>query len=259
MTTAGFRFIPIDRQVVEPPIAFGDLDLARPLPDGSVSGSLKITWTAESPVCIGDGEEPVSPIQIGGEYALPGASLRGMVRAVVEIATFSHLGDINSARHYGVRDYDFNRMPEAHKHRPVRPRQQPNLEPERFLRAGWLKYEHKKWILRTCEVLRRHYDEGFWLLHFSQLLGEMARQGHVPPTEDQWRRLILAEKHRELIGTYDVAGHEVTGGPQTRAFLLGQSCKTLSGPFLSIRFGHIEAQQTQPVGGARQVNPVVEQ
>ena len=98
MTTAGFRFIPVAPQVVEPPTRFADLDLSRPAADVSVSGSLDITWAAETPICIGDGAAPVTPIRLGGAYALPGASLRGMVRAVTEIATFSHLGHINAAR-----------------------------------------------------------------------------------------------------------------------------------------------------------------
>ena len=186
MTTAGFRFIPIERRVVEPPVSFGDLCLARPRAEGSVSGSLQIIWTAETPVCIGDGADPVRPIRIGGAHVLPGASLRGMLRAVTEIATFSHLGDINAARHYGVRTYDYNDMPrEPQRHRP------------QDLKAGWLTYDGTEWMLRTCEIVRG-YPYGFWLVHFREILDEIARRGRLAPIVDEWRALNLARKRKEL-------------------------------------------------------------
>jgi hypothetical protein len=200
MTTAGFRFIPVDPHIVEPPVRFDQLDLSKPLPNGSVSGSLRITWTAETPVCIGDGGDPVRPIQIGGAYVLPGASLRGMVRAVAEIATFSHLGHINAARHYGVRTYDFDDMPPApQRHRP------------QDLKAGWLKYGDGQWKLHRCPTIQvprtnprrgepAHYgyDLGYWLVGFDEILSEIERRGAGAILRDQWREMTLAEKRHLL-------------------------------------------------------------
>jgi hypothetical protein len=203
MTTAGFRFIPVDRQVIDPPISFSELDLSRPLEGGSVSGSLRIKWTAETPLCVGDGETPVEPIKIGGEYALPGASLRGMARAVTEIATFSHLGHINAAHHFGVRTYDFDDMPLApQRHRP------------QDLKAGWLRYGDGQWKLYRCptvQVLRANsrrgepaqhsYDLGYWLVGFDEILAEIERRGAGAISQDQWREMTLAEKRRLLTDT----------------------------------------------------------
>lgn len=183
---AGFRFIPVASQLIEPPVRFCALDLGRPHPEGSVSGSLQITWTAETPVCVGDGGDPVRPIRIGGEHVLPGASLRGMLRAVAEIATFSHLGHINADRHYGVRTYDYNDMPRApQRHRP------------QDLKAGWLTYDGNDWMLRSCEIVRG-YPYGFWLVHFREILDEIGRRGRVPPSVDEWRALDLGRKRKEL-------------------------------------------------------------
>jgi CRISPR-associated protein (TIGR03986 family) len=199
MTTTGFRFIPIDPHIIEPPVRFDDLDLARPLPNGSVSGSLQITWTAETPVCIGDGEDPVRPIQIGGDYVLPGASLRGMVRAVVEIAAFSHLGHINAARHYGVRTYAAEDMPPT-----------PQRHAADELKSGWLTYDGKEWKLQPCMTnipvrIGRNplfpNERGYWLLPFSELVSKIS-----PALDDvSWRKKELAEKHANL-GTARLIG-----------------------------------------------------
>lgn len=187
--TAGFRFVEIEPRVVEPPIGFDELDLSQPHASGSVSGMLDVTWTAETPVCVGhpapDEPRAVDPIWLGDGYLLPGASLRGMIRALAEIATFSHLGRINSARHYGVRTYDYGDMPDAHRHRP------------RELRAGWLQYEASGWTLRICQTVR-DYDRGFWLVHFDEILAEIGRRGFDAPTADEWRDLTLGDKRTRL-------------------------------------------------------------
>jgi hypothetical protein len=213
MTTAGFRFIPIDRQVVEPPVAFDDLNLAQPLAGGSISGSLEITWTAETPVCIGVGDDPVTPIRIGGTYILPGASLRGMVRAVTEIATFSHLGHINAARHYGVRTYDQNDMPPA-----------PQRHGAQDLKAGWLVYhpgsqgkvDQGEWRLKECQPTISGSSRGYWHVRFNELLASVAGF-----TEDTWRKANLAAKYDALITAglnrqitwYDFGQDNMPGAP----------------------------------------------
>lgn len=109
MKLAGYRFVQLrDGAVIEPPVSLEDLDISKPLAGGSLSGALDVTWTAETPVCVGAGDrDPVEPFSIDRlGPVLPGASLRGMVRAVLEIATFSHLGRINEHHHFGERDFD---------------------------------------------------------------------------------------------------------------------------------------------------------
>ena len=90
---AGYRFVPIvPNLVVTPPIAFADIDLSRPNPSGSVSGTLHVTWTADTPVCVGgkqvkqkDESTKVEAVRFGNRFCLPGSTLRGMVRSVLEI------------------------------------------------------------------------------------------------------------------------------------------------------------------------------
>ena len=104
---AGYRFVPFGDKIVEPPVALEELRLDTPHQGGSVSGILEMTWLAETPVCIGvTGEnQTVEPFEIDGRGCLPGASLRGMIRSVMEIAGFCHLGPINDHRHFGFRDF----------------------------------------------------------------------------------------------------------------------------------------------------------
>lgn len=138
---AGYRFIPVSSRVVEPPLKLDQISHARPLPYG-YCGTIEVTWTAETPICVGgakpgkiDGKEVVTPFKLGDEYALPGASLKGMLRSIVEIITFSHLGQINSHHHFVFRDYQNDEYKNKVKSNKVK--------------AGWLVYdrERKKWIL----------------------------------------------------------------------------------------------------------------
>ena len=125
---AGYRFVPFDDRIVAPPVSLQDLRLDTPHPDGSVSGTLEITWQAETPVCIGVAGEgaTVEPFEIDG--CLPGASWRGMLRNVMEIAGFCHPGPINDHRHFGFRDFT-----DADNYRE---RVQADA-----IRAGWLTHE----------------------------------------------------------------------------------------------------------------------
>ena len=78
-----------------------------PVKDG-VCGSIGIAVTNETPLFIrgtkksaaNDGEHAY---RLGDCWAIPGSSLRGMIRSVVEIASFSRLGPINDLR-FGFRD-----------------------------------------------------------------------------------------------------------------------------------------------------------
>ena len=154
MKLAGYRFVQLrDGAVIDPPVPLEDLDISRPLTGGSLSGALDVTWTAETPVCVGAGDrDPVEPFSIDGlGPVLPGASLRGMVRAVLEIATFSHLGRINEHHHFGERDFD---------------------APDK-VKGAWLTREsgadgEPQWVLRPARDLK---------------IGEGRRVGHT------WRRL----------------------------------------------------------------------
>lgn len=82
-----------------------------PFRDG-LSGHLDLKITAVTPVLVGREQQKataqapgrVEPFRLpDGRYALPGTALKGMIRNVVEIATFSRMGAVDDVR-YGLRD-----------------------------------------------------------------------------------------------------------------------------------------------------------
>lgn len=104
-----YNFVPLAAQVVEPPQA--DM-VSHDLPfEHGVSGSIQYRLTPESPLLVG-GMQTKNPDESTtveffrtptGEVAIPGSSLKGMIRAVLEIASFSRMAQVDNKR-YGLRD-----------------------------------------------------------------------------------------------------------------------------------------------------------
>ena len=85
-----------------------------PLPDG-VEGQMILHWTAETPLLVGVNEkmegnhrdlEMSRPVAVkDGEYWLPGASFRGMIRSTCEILGFGRLSRVNRDDVFPLRDF----------------------------------------------------------------------------------------------------------------------------------------------------------
>ncbi len=107
--TAPYRAIPISAWVHEP--EWGpSVSIDRPFEDG-VSGWMDYTLTAKTDLLLG-GERTVDADKVthvhfyrtpDGVHAIPGASLRGMIRSVLEIGSFGRAAFIDDAQ-YAVRD-----------------------------------------------------------------------------------------------------------------------------------------------------------
>ena len=180
---AGYRFVPFGGRInpPAPPVALEELRLDRPHEEGSVSGTLELTWVAETPVCIGvqGARGQVEPFEIEGRGCLPGASLRGMLRSVMEIAGFCHLGPINDHRHFGFRNF-------ADRDN-YRSRVKANN-----IKAGWLAYNSGEWRLTVAVA-----GGAFYPVDFNSLLGYMGN----PVAHDEWRRMTIGEKRSWLACT----------------------------------------------------------
>src|SRR5688500_2374848 len=108
---APFRFAPIHRWVYLPewgPLVSHDV----PFKDG-LSGEIELEIRAETPLLVGGprrkptekSEGEVWPYQLpDGRFAIPPSSLQGMIRSILEIATFGRLGPWIDDRRYGIRD-----------------------------------------------------------------------------------------------------------------------------------------------------------
>ena len=179
---SGYRFVPVDATVVAPPVSFNDLERGCPHQCGSISGTLEVAWEAETPVCVGVdcGGGNVRPFQIDERGMLPGSSLRGMLRAVMEIATFSHLGRINDHRHFGFRNFA-----DADNYRS-------RVQADE-IKAGWLKYEQGSWILTVAD-----YGGAIYPIDFSSILSHVGSPGTVTPVS--WREMGVHEKRDLLSG-----------------------------------------------------------
>ena len=175
---AGYRFVPFGDRIVAPPVAFDHLRLDTPCPGGSVSGTLKVTWRAETPVCIGATGEGslVEPFEIDGRGCIPGASLRGMLRSIMEIAGFCHLGPINDHRHFGFRDFT-----DADNYRQ---RVQADA-----IKVGWLTHEDGEWILTEAA-----HHGALYPIDFASVLGRIGN----PVSADAWREMDIHLK-RDLL------------------------------------------------------------
>ena len=178
---AGYRFVPFGERIVAPPVSLQDLHLDTPHPGGSVSGTLEVTWQVETPVCIGVAGEgaTVEPFEIDGRGCLPGASLRGMLRNVMEIAGFCHPGPINDHRHFGFRDFT-----DADNYRE---RVQADA-----IRAGWLTHEDGHWTLTVAAQ-----DGALHPVDFASVLGHIGSS----ISADTWRGMDIHAKRELLAGS----------------------------------------------------------
>jgi len=94
MITAPFNFVPLSEKVFFPNWA-EDVSHDIPFEDGE-SGEIDITITAKSPMFIrnhsSDQSQPSTEFcNYQGEYFIPGSSMKGMVRNVLEIMSFSKI------------------------------------------------------------------------------------------------------------------------------------------------------------------------
>ena len=148
---APYRFVPLSDTVVPSPVQAPSH--ADPLPDQR-SGHIDVVWLAHGPFLLGDrgsdtGGGPVRPFLLAPDgsastrpdlasAAIPGTSLRGMLRAAFEIVTYSRLGLLNARYRFGFRDFDDRDYADVLKADSVK--------------AGWLERDDDGLLyLRPCE------------------------------------------------------------------------------------------------------------
>ncbi len=106
MLTAPYRFVTIDDQVVLAPDEVKKACWGFPLANG-YSGEIDVEWAFETPMLIGVADEKgvSGPMKLGDDYIIPGASLRGAMRAAMGIVTRARLAQVSKNHRYGVRDF----------------------------------------------------------------------------------------------------------------------------------------------------------
>lgn len=133
---APYNFIPVSEKVVLP--KWGNLvnhDI--PFADGN-SGTIQLKLTAESPIIVKENNESSRSFKLGDNYMLPGSSLKGMFRNVLETMSYSKLSYHNmNDNTYALRDLNDK---ENYK----------ILELSRQVEGGWLRKEGDSYFLKSC-------------------------------------------------------------------------------------------------------------
>ncbi|HEX9732081.1 MAG TPA: TIGR03986 family CRISPR-associated RAMP protein [Thermoanaerobaculia bacterium] len=171
---APYNFVPLSDQVVQVPWA-EQVQQDCPFEDG-VCGRLELRLLSQGPLFVRgpDGEFFRTP---DGKPAIPGSSIRGMLRAVVEIATFSRMERVNDHT-YGVRDLQ---NPELYGRHMADIATAPNgsKQPMPLVSAGWLRCSDSRdqtefpAYITPCSFAKIHY----------KLLLELARDRGVPTAQ----------------------------------------------------------------------------
>ncbi len=104
---APYNFVPLNDKVVTPYWA-EHISHDIPFEDGE-SGTIEVTLTTHSPLFIRDGKKVRDKTQLfcqtaNKEFFIPGSSLKGMIRSVMEIMTFSKMKMVNDHR-FAYRDF----------------------------------------------------------------------------------------------------------------------------------------------------------
>lgn len=198
--TSAYNFVPLSPKVVHP--EWQDLvshDL--PLTDG-LCAELEIELEAHTPLLVGGQQRKAtvnSPAQVDfyrlpdGRPAIPGSSLRGMIRNVLEIATFARLAPLMDDRALSLRDLstsdndyvrtlvDGSGLKDAQ--RGAKPRAQ----------SAWLWFDGEQWRLERVASAR--VEQNLIKDHFR--LGELDWPAYGHPARKGWRP--TAEKKRKLL------------------------------------------------------------
>ena len=140
---APYNFVPVSDSVVFP--EWGNVvshDI--PFKDGE-SGTIRVKIKAESPIFVRNGQSPKDMENSGptpsfskhkGRYFIPGSSIKGAIRNVLEIMSFGKMDRINNDR-YAVRDFENNNL-------------YPKTNLIKEVQAGWLYLQDGKYKLEDC-------------------------------------------------------------------------------------------------------------
>jgi CRISPR-associated protein (TIGR03986 family) len=142
MITAPYNFVPLNEKVFFPPWA-DYISHDAPFEDAE-SGEIDITITAKSPIFIRDHQHQEKFCQHDGQYYIPSSSIKGMVRNVLEIMSFSKMNFVDD-RTYSIRDLKYSKYMDKIK---------------QGVNCGWLYKENDQLKIEDCgEPYRIKYDE----------------------------------------------------------------------------------------------------
>jgi len=181
MITAPFNFVPLSEEVFFPPWA-EDVSHDIPFEDGE-SGVIDITLTAKSPIFVRDHEKPEEFCQHNGEYYIPSTSIKGIVKSVLEIMSFSKMSQFDDDT-FAVRDLS-----------SAKNFYMSTMQPEKIL-CGWLQKTQDGYVIENCSkpgrISHREIDKAYdvsFAKHFE-------KEGFEKTSEFKYN--ILGETYKEI-------------------------------------------------------------
>ncbi|MBB3106127.1 CRISPR-associated protein (TIGR03986 family) [Psychrobacter luti] len=152
--TAPYRFVPLSNLIVYPSWA-NKASHDKPFKDG-ISGEITIALKNQTPLCVGGQQSSSSEYEAGkihfyrtpdGKLSIPGSSLKGMLKNVLEIASFSPMRQVEDQK-LGVRDL----TPAGKFYTEAIIKQKAE--------SGWLKFDEQKgWVIYPCSYARVHQQQ----------------------------------------------------------------------------------------------------
>lgn len=145
---APYNFVPLSDQVVIP---YWSGYVSHDIPfENSKSGKIRLKIEAKSPIYVRNGvprsgNEKSSLHkafnQIDGKYFIPGSSVKGMLRSVVEIMSFGRMKNKVNPEKYSVRDFQNTRGPNAIY---------PLSDLSQKVYCGWLYKKNDQYFIIPC-------------------------------------------------------------------------------------------------------------
>lgn len=272
MITAPYNFVPLNSEVFYPSWA-EQISHDVPFSDAE-SGEIDITITAKSPIFIRDSKNKEQFCNHNGEYYIPSTSIKGMIRNVLEIMSFSKMSFLSDTR-YSIRDLKYTKYMDRIK---------------KDIRCGWLYNEGNKLLVEDCgEPCRISYDEMDkefsikFKSHFMKgtfdnsksplknahekytLLKKLSSQDIIgtlfsfsEPVTQYGKKIVTFEKNSKNVGNIVLTGHpssrdenkpKPTGKIYDFVFLKSKNESILEVPeevFKNFKFAYFDGRKTQP-------------
>lgn len=150
MPKSAYNFVPLSDKVFFPDWS-DKVSMDIPFRDG-ISGDITIELTSHSPIFTRNSDTPedTSFFKImpdGNTYGIPGTSIKGVIRNVLEIATFSKIQASNAR--YSVRDLHNRTLYGSHMTTTIATKTYSPL-----VKAGWLSRIENRIVITPCEFAR---------------------------------------------------------------------------------------------------------
>lgn len=193
---APYNFIPLSEKVV---FSESRVSQDRPLKNG-ISGIIELRIKTLTPLTVGGDRRSGTENQPGfvscsdmktsqengkREFLIPGTSLKGMIRSIFEVISFSKMQQVEEKR-FGIRDLQF----EHYQKRFAKSKHDgKNMVFHSKVKTGWIKFEGSTWHFEPCCHWRIEQDD---LLNTNLIKNQ---------SQEQWQEMkrMPAKKKYNLI------------------------------------------------------------